>query len=152
MTRMNTVATIFFSTAALVAASANAVTSSLSAAAASATTAKAVTTNSGLKYIDLKVGKGEEAKKGMLVLVNYNAWLENGTKFDSSYDRREPFSFKLGAGQVIQGWEEGVEGMRVGGKRKLIIPPDLAYGDQGAGDRIPPKSTLVFEVELLQVQ
>ncbi len=113
---------------------------------------KLTTADSGLKYVDLKSGTGEPAKAGQLVMVNYDAWLANGTKFDSSYARREPFRFKIGAGQVIQGWDEGVVGMRVGGKRKLIIPPALGYGEQGAGDRIPPNSTLVFEVELLEVK
>jgi FKBP-type peptidyl-prolyl cis-trans isomerase len=113
---------------------------------------KLTTADSGLKYVDLKVGKGEPAKVGQLVMVNYDAWLANGTRFDSSYARREPFRFKIGAGQVIQGWDEGVVGMRVGGKRKLIIPPGLGYGEQGAGDRIPPNSTLVFEIELLELK
>jgi FKBP-type peptidyl-prolyl cis-trans isomerase len=114
--------------------------------------AKEVKTPSGLRYVDLTVGSGAEAKPGQLVMVNYRAWLENGQEFDSSYLRREPFTFKLGASEVIAGWDEGVTGMRVGGKRKLIIPPALGYGEQGAGDRIPPNATLTFEVELLGVQ
>ena len=120
------------------------------------TTAKAaepklITTKSGLRYADLEVGTGTEVKTGMLVLVDYEGRLANGEKFDSSYDRREPFSFKIGAGQVIQGWEEGVIGMKVGGKRKLVIPPDLAYGEAGAPPRIPPNATLTFEVKVLKV-
>ncbi len=107
---------------------------------------------SGLKYTDLEVGTGEEAKAGHNVKVHYTGWLENGTKFDSSLDRREPFQFKLGAGQVIRGWDEGVAGMKVGGKRKLTIPSDLGYGARGAGGVIPPNSTLIFDVELLGVK
>jgi len=113
---------------------------------------KVVTTASGLKYVDLKVGEGPEAKTGKTVMVNYLGLLGDGTKFDSSYDRREPFPFKIGANQVIQGWEEGVAGMKVGGKRRLVIPPGLAYGEPGAPPRIPPNATLTFEVELLAVQ
>jgi FKBP-type peptidyl-prolyl cis-trans isomerase FkpA len=104
----------------------------------------------GLQYEDLKVGDGAVATSGHTVSVHYTGWLTNGKKFDSSLDRGEPFSFQLGAGQVIKGWDEGVAGMKVGGKRKLIIPPQLAYGDRGVGNGlIPPHSTLVFEVELL---
>ena len=113
---------------------------------------KVTTTKSGLKYVDQKVGDGKEAKKGDTVVVHYTGWLKNGKKFDSSLDRKEPFSFKLGAGQVIKGWDEGVAGMRVGGKRTLIIPPDLGYGKRGAGNVIPPDSELTFEVELLDVK
>jgi FKBP-type peptidyl-prolyl cis-trans isomerase FkpA len=113
---------------------------------------KVVTTDSGLKYEDLKVGEGDAAKKGDLVEVHYTGWLTNGKKFDSSVDRKEPFAFKLGAGKVIKGWDEGVAGMKPGGKRKLTIPPELAYGKKGAGDDIPPDSTLVFEVELLKIR
>ena len=108
-----------------------------------------VTTASGLKYTDLQTGEGQEAKAGQTVNVHYTGWLENGTKFDSSLDRRSPFSFKLGAGQVIRGWDEGVEGMRIGGKRRLTIPASLGYGARGAGGVIPPNATLIFEVELL---
>jgi FKBP-type peptidyl-prolyl cis-trans isomerase FkpA len=111
-----------------------------------------VTTASGLKYVDLIVGTGREAAAGALVSVHYTGWLTNGTKFDSSVDRREPFSFPLGGGKVIRGWDEGVAGMKVGGKRKLIIPPQLGYGSRGAGGVIPPNATLVFDVELLEIK
>jgi len=114
--------------------------------------AKVVSLPSGLKYTDLEVGTGAEFKTGMLVLVDYEAWLADGTKFDSSYDRREPYNFKIGAGQVIQGWDEGVVGMKVGGKRKLTIPPSLGYGEAGAPPRIPPNATLTFEVKALAAQ
>ncbi len=118
-------------------------------------TSQVVTTESGLKYIDHVVGDGDEAVAGQPVQVHYTGWLyENGAKgakFDSSHDRNEPFGFPLGAGQVIKGWDEGVAGMRIGGKRELIIPPDLGYGARGAGAGIPPNATLVFDVELLKV-
>ena len=107
------------------------------------------TTASGLKYTDLQTGEGAEAQAGKTVDVHYTGWLENGTKFDSSKDRGRPFSFSLGAGQVIRGWDEGVAGMKVGGTRRLIIPPALGYGARGAGGVIPPNATLLFEVELL---
>lgn len=107
-------------------------------------------TPSGLRITDLVVGDGEEAVAGQLVSVNYRGTLTNGKEFDSSYGRA-PFTFPLGGGRVIKGWDEGVAGMRVGGKRKLVIPPDLAYGERGAGGVIPPNATLVFEVELLQI-
>jgi FKBP-type peptidyl-prolyl cis-trans isomerase FkpA len=105
----------------------------------------------GLEIQDLKVGDGAEAVKGKKVSVHYTGWLTNGTKFDSSKDRGDPFEFPLGGGRVIKGWDEGVQGMKVGGKRKLTIPPGLGYGARGAGGVIPPNATLVFEVELLGV-
>jgi FKBP-type peptidyl-prolyl cis-trans isomerase len=113
---------------------------------------KEITTFSGLRYVDLLVGDGPIAEEGMTVAVHYTGWLADGTKFDSSRDRGDrPFTFQLGAGQVIRGWDEGVKGMRVGGKRKLTIPPDLGYGERGAGGVIPPNATLVFEVEFMGV-
>jgi FKBP-type peptidyl-prolyl cis-trans isomerase FkpA len=110
-----------------------------------------ITTASGLQYDDLRPGQGIAARFGNDVLVHYTGWLTDGTKFDSSRDRDEPFGFALGQGNVIAGWEEGVSGMRVGGLRKLRIPPELGYGAWGAGDVIPPDATLVFEVELLAI-
>jgi len=109
------------------------------------------TTASGLQYEDVVVGAGAEATAGQSVTVHYTGWLTDGKKFDSSKDRNDPFVFPLGAGRVIQGWDEGVQGMKVGGKRKLTIPPGLGYGPRGAGSVIPPHATLVFEVELLKV-
>lgn len=108
--------------------------------------------NNNLEISDIVVGSGDEAIAGKVVTVNYLGTLTNGFKFDSSYDRGEPFSFILGAGQVIKGWDEGVAGMRVGGKRKLTIPPELAYGNRSIGNIIPANSTLIFEVELLGVK
>jgi FKBP-type peptidyl-prolyl cis-trans isomerase len=105
-----------------------------------------------LKYQDLKEGNGTEAKKGNEVTVHYTGWLTDGKKFDSSLDRGKPFTFPLGAGRVIPGWDAGVAGMREGGKRKLTIPPELAYGSRGAPPVIPSNATLVFEVELLKVK
>jgi FKBP-type peptidyl-prolyl cis-trans isomerase FkpA len=110
------------------------------------------TTASGLKYEDIKQGSGEVATAGRNVSVHYTGWLTDGKKFDSSKDRGQPFDFPLGGGRVIKGWDEGVQGMKVGGIRKLTIPPDLGYGSRGAGGVIPPGATLVFEVELLKVQ
>lgn len=117
-----------------------------------------ITTPSGLQYEDAGAGSGAEAVAGQRVTVHYTGWLHDpgapgarGRKFDSSKDRGNPFSFALGGGQVIAGWDEGVQGMRVGGTRVLVIPPQLGYGERGAGGVIPPHATLVFEVELLAV-
>ena len=110
-----------------------------------------ITTASGLVYEDTVVGEGAEAKAGQQVSVHYTGWLTNGSKFDSSKDRNDPFEFSLGMRQVIGGWDEGVQGMQVGGTRVLIIPPALGYGARGAGGVIPPNATLKFEVELLGV-
>lgn len=123
----------------------------------SADNGKAVDLPSGLRILETKIGTGDVAQSGKTVTVNYTGWLYQnggkGSKFDSSLDRNEPFSFTLGAGQVIQGWDQGVAGMKVGGKRTLIIPPDLAYAGQNVGDgQIPPWSTLIFDIELLKVQ
>jgi len=108
---------------------------------------------SGLRYQDLKVGDGAEAARGKRVVVHYTGWLTNRKKFDSSLDRKKPFEFRLGAGEVIKGWDEGVAGMKVGGKRMLTIPPRLGYGAAGAGEGvIPPNATLLFEIELLEVK
>jgi len=112
----------------------------------------AITTASGLIIEDLKVGTGAEAAAGQHVSVHYTGWLTDGSKFDSSKDRGDPFEFPLGAGHVIRGWDEGVQGMKVGGSRKLTIPADLGYGSRGAGGVIPPNATLVFEVELLATE
>ena len=117
-----------------------------------AVTGEPVTTKSGLKYWDIKKGTGETATEGKMVKVHYTGWLTNGKKFDSSVDRKEPFEFHLGGGEVIRGWDEGVSGMQVGGKRQLRIPPELGYGNRGAGGVIPPGATLVFDVELLGVK
>ncbi|MDQ3138522.1 MAG: FKBP-type peptidyl-prolyl cis-trans isomerase [Gemmatimonadota bacterium] len=106
----------------------------------------------GFWYADEAAGAGAEAQAGRTVRVHYTGWLPTGKKFDSSRDRGEPFAFTLGAGQVIAGWDEGVRGMKVGGKRKLVLPPQMAYGDAGAPPDIPPGSTLVFDVEVLEVQ
>lgn len=119
---------------------------------ATAPPAKTVTTRSGLKYVDLEVGTGAMPKSGQTVVVHYTGWLTNGQKFDSSVDRGEPFSFVLGRGKVIKGWDEGVATMRVGGKRKLTIPPGLAYGAQGVPGAIPSNATLIFEVQLLRIR
>ncbi len=112
---------------------------------------KMTTTTSGLKYEDIKPGEGLAPKKGDSVVVHYTGWLVDGKKFDSSVDRGEPFKFILGVGQVIKGWDEGVLSMKVGGRRKLTIPAELGYGARGAGAVIPPNSTLIFDVELLEV-
>ena len=114
-----------------------------------------ITTSSGLQYLDTTVGEGAQALAGQSVTVHYTGWLYNnetqGAKFDSSKDRRDPFVFSLGAGMVIRGWDEGVAGMKVGGARTLVIPPELGYGARGAGGVIPPNATLKFDVELLGV-
>jgi len=117
-----------------------------------AVSGKPVTTASGLKYWDVKSGTGATAVAGKKVKVHYTGWLTNGKKFDSSVDSKQPFEFNLGAGQVIKGWDEGVAGMKVGGKRRLEIPPSLGYGARGAGGVIPPNATLLFDVELLEVK
>ena len=109
------------------------------------------TTASGLQYEELTPGTGTEATAGRTVSVHYTGWLTDGTKFDSSKDRNQPFNFPLGGGRVIKGWDEGVQGMRVGGTRRLTIPASLGYGARGAGGVIPPNATLVFDVELLGV-
>jgi FKBP-type peptidyl-prolyl cis-trans isomerase FkpA len=115
-------------------------------------------TNTGLQFDDTTLGQGDEARSGQRVSVHYTGWLHDidkplgrGTKFDSSKDRGQPFAFHLGAGQVIAGWDQGVQGMKVGGTRVLLIPPELGYGTRGAGGVIPPNATLVFEVDLLAV-
>ena len=113
---------------------------------------KAVTTPSGLKYVVLKEGNGATPEAGQTVTVHYTGTLEDGSKFDSSRDRGRPFDFKLGVGQVIKGWDEGISTMKVGERRKLTIPPDLGYGSRGAGGVIPPNATLIFDVELLGVK
>jgi peptidylprolyl isomerase len=114
--------------------------------------ANAVTTASGLKYIELQEGTGATPQTGQTVEVHYVGTLENGTKFDSSRDRSKAFSFKIGTGQVIKGWDEGLSTMKVGGRRQLIIPSELGYGARGAGGVIPPNSTLIFDVELISVK
>ena len=110
------------------------------------------TTASGLQYHDEAIGSGQEAKAGDHVMVHYTGTLTDGRKFDSSRDRNQPFEFALGAGMVIRGWDEGVAGMKVGGRRRLVIPAGLGYGSRGAGNVIPPNSTLVFDVELIGIR
>ena len=114
--------------------------------------ANVVTNPSGLKYVELEEGTGATPEPGQTVVVHYTGTLENGTKFDSSRDRNSPFEFKIGVGQVIKGWDEGLSTMKVGGRRQLIIPPDLGYGSRGAGGVIPPNATLLFDVELLDIK
>ncbi|MEZ5451104.1 MAG: FKBP-type peptidyl-prolyl cis-trans isomerase [Thiolinea sp.] len=128
-------------------------------AASTETAATAPTAADGLQMTDNKVGDGAEAQAGQVVAVHYTGWLydeaaadKHGTKFDSSVDRGEPFRFPLGAGRVIQGWDQGVAGMKIGGQRTLVIPPELGYGANGAGGVIPPNATLVFDVELLGIE
>jgi peptidylprolyl isomerase len=111
-----------------------------------------VTTPSGLKYVDLVKGTGASPQPGLNVTVHYTGWLADGTRFESSHDRNQPYTYLIGTGSVIKGWEEGVMGMKVGGKRRLIIPPQLAYGAAGNPPTIPPNATLTFEVELLAAQ
>lgn len=110
------------------------------------------TPSATLKIEDLEKGSGREVKSGDAVVMHYSGTLENGEKFDSSYDRGQPFTTRIGVGQVIKGWDEGVPGMKIGGKRRLTIPPDLAYGNRGAGNKIPPNSTLIFDVELIDIK
>ena len=114
-------------------------------------TGEGTKTATGLQYWDVKVGSGRTADRGMTVKVHYTGWLKSGQKFDSSVDRGQPLVFPIGKGRVIKGWDEGVGTMRVGGKRKLVIPAHLGYGDRGAGGVIPPGATLIFEVELLAI-
>ncbi|KXK49498.1 MAG: FKBP-type peptidyl-prolyl cis-trans isomerase [Chlorobi bacterium OLB5] len=114
-------------------------------------TGKENTTESGLKYVDEVIGSGESPAAGQTISVHYTGTLEDGTKFDSSRDRNQPLVFKIGVGQVIKGWDEGILSMKKGGKRKLIIPPQLGYGSRGAGGVIPPNATLIFDVELLEI-
>jgi peptidylprolyl isomerase len=128
------------------------VTVSADTSAPTKTSGKMVTTPSGLKYVDIKPGSGAQPKAGQRVKVHYTGWLTDGTKFDSSVDRGEPFVFAVGAHQVIKGWDEGVISMKVGGKRQLRIPPELGYGARGAGGVIPPNATLIFDVELLGLE
>lgn len=111
-----------------------------------------VTTPSGLKYKDMVVGTGDSPKTGQMVTVHYTGTLTDGSKFDSSRDRGQPFSFPIGEGRVIKGWDEGVATMKMGGRRELVIPPELGYGARGAGGVIPPNATLIFDVELLSAQ
>ena len=114
--------------------------------------AREMVTPSGVRYIDLQLGQGDEAQLGKIVEVHYVGWLDDGTKFDSSRDREHPFTFRLGTGDAIKGWDEGILGMKVGGKRKLIIPPELGFGKRGIGSVVPPSAVLHYEFELLGVR
>ena len=114
--------------------------------------AREVVTPSGLRYTDLQLGEGAEAAKGKIVEVLYTGWLEDRTKFDSSLDPSHPFTFRIGIDDVIQGWHQGIAGMKVGGKRRLVVPPELGYGKQGVARVVPPNATLLFEVELVNVR
>ena len=111
-----------------------------------------IETGNGLKYTEIEPGSGDSPEPGETVVVHYTGWLEDGTKFDSSLDRGTPFSFPIGTGQVIAGWDEGLATMQVGGKRRLVIPPELAYGPEGRPPVIPPNATLIFDVELLEIR
>lgn len=115
-------------------------------------TPQEVVTPSGLRYKDLQVGQGAEAARGKTVEIHYTGWLEDNTKFDASRDPSHPFTFRIGIDDVIQGWHQGIAGMRVGGRRRLVVPPELGYGKQGMGRIVPPNATLVFEVELVNVR
>jgi FKBP-type peptidyl-prolyl cis-trans isomerase len=135
------------------AALAQATTKKVNTSAPTKVTTEGIKTPSGLEYWDIRVGTGDVAKEGSHVRVHYTGWLTNGKKFDSSVDAGKPFDFTIGNGDVIKGWEEGVTGMRVGGKRQLRIPPNLGYGAEGTpGGPIPPNATLIFDIKLLQVQ
>ena len=114
--------------------------------------AREIVTRSGLRYLDLQLGQGAEAAEGKAVDILYTGWLEDGTQFDASQDPTHPFTFRIGIDEVIKGWHEGITGMKVGGRRRLVIPAELGYGKQGAGGVVPPNATLVFEVELLDVR
>jgi FKBP-type peptidyl-prolyl cis-trans isomerase len=148
-----TIATIVFTlTSVFVLAQAGAKKSSTNTSAPTKVTGDGVKTADGLQYWDIKIGTGEVAKEGSRVRVHYTGWLTTGKKFDSSVDAGKPFDFTLGNGEVIKGWDEGVTGMKVGGKRQLRIPPELGYGADGSPPVIPPNATLIFDVQLLQVQ
>ncbi len=143
---------LFLSAAALVLSNCAQIVYAFPGKGAKPVTQTTVTTPTGLGYTDEVVGTGASPQNGQTVIVHYTGWLTNGQKFDSSVDRGQPFSFVLGAGQVIKGWDEGVAGMKVGGKRRLVIPPALGYGASGAGGVIPPNAQLIFEVQLLGIK
>ena len=119
---------------------------------AAAAAGREIVNPSGLRYVDLRPGQGEEAQPGKIVEVHYVGWLEDGTRFDSSRDHDRPFTFRLGAGDALKGWDEGLVGMKVGGKRKLTIPPDLGFGKQGVGSVVPPNAVVFYEFELVGVR